>query len=182
MPRTGILVALSEALHGGERPESGYPLVVKSRHSRRADLDARVDGPAELRVLATQRSDEPLLLQEFVANSGWDPKLWVIAGEVFAGVCSALMGATPDGIRSARWSVTCRRPGPDSPSMRLRRPEPTAPELEWFKSSHSTDDGGECVEVAWRKRSYSRAERCVEFAAAATHVHIRDSKQLTAPC
>lgn len=37
MPRTRTLDALSEALHGAERPESGYPLMVKSRHSRRAD-------------------------------------------------------------------------------------------------------------------------------------------------
>ncbi|MFE7108851.1 DUF397 domain-containing protein [Streptomyces sp. NPDC057575] len=49
--------------------------------------------------------------------------------------------------------------------MTVRRSESTAPELEWFKSSYSTGDGGECVEVA----------------AAATHVHIRDSKQLSGP-
>ncbi|RPK88810.1 DUF397 domain-containing protein [Streptomyces sp. ADI98-10] len=49
--------------------------------------------------------------------------------------------------------------------MTVRCAEPTAPELEWFKSSYSTGDGGECV----------------EFAAAATHVHIRDSKQVSGP-
>ncbi|MFF4663425.1 RimK family alpha-L-glutamate ligase [Streptomyces sp. NPDC001279] len=101
MPRTRTLDALSEALHGAERPESGYPLMVKSRHSRRADLVARVDGPAELRDLAVKWSDEPVVLQEFVANSGWDHKLWVIAGEVFAGVRRAPVGAPPDGAQSA---------------------------------------------------------------------------------
>ncbi|MFD4942598.1 RimK family alpha-L-glutamate ligase [Streptomyces sp. NPDC058409] len=101
MPRTRTLDALSEALHGAERPESGYPLMVKSRHSRRADLVARVDGPAELRDLAAKWSDEPVVLQEFVANSGWDHKLWVIAGEVFAGVRPAPVGAPPDGAQPA---------------------------------------------------------------------------------
>ncbi|MFF1911554.1 RimK family alpha-L-glutamate ligase [Streptomyces sp. NPDC058239] len=101
MPRTRTLDTLSESLHGAERPESGYPLMVKSRHSRRADLVARVDGPAELRGLAAKWSDEPVVLQEFVANSGWDHKLWVIAGEVFAGVRPAPVGAPPDGAQSA---------------------------------------------------------------------------------
>ncbi|WP_327271763.1 alpha-L-glutamate ligase [Streptomyces sp. NBC_01224] len=101
MPRTRTLDALSEALHGAERPESGYPLMVKSRQSRRADLVARVDGPAELRDLAAKWPNEPVVLQEFVANSGWDHKLWVIAGEVFAGVRPAPVGAPPDGAQSA---------------------------------------------------------------------------------
>ncbi|MEU5718711.1 DUF397 domain-containing protein [Streptomyces sp. NPDC020403] len=39
------------------------------------------------------------------------------------------------------------------------------PESAWFKSSYSSGDGGECV----------------EFAAAAAHVHIRDSKQSGGP-
>ncbi|MFJ8848766.1 RimK family alpha-L-glutamate ligase [Streptomyces sp. NPDC102437] len=101
MPRTWTLNALSEALRGREPAESGYPLMVKSRHSRRADLVARVDGPAGLRALAAEWSDEPVVLQEFIANSGWDHKLWVIAGEVFAGVRPAAVGAAPDGARSA---------------------------------------------------------------------------------
>ncbi|MGN5380372.1 DUF397 domain-containing protein [Streptomyces sp. MUSC 14] len=63
--------------------------------------------------------------------------------------------------------------------------EPT--ELVWFKSSYSSGEGGECVEVAlaWRKSSYSDGEggQCVEIATTATSIHIRDSKQnpTTAP-
>ncbi|MFE4691408.1 DUF397 domain-containing protein [Streptomyces sp. NPDC056749] len=38
-------------------------------------------------------------------------------------------------------------------------------DLAWSKSSYSTGNGGECV----------------EFAAAANHVHIRDSKQADGP-
>ncbi|GAA2941521.1 DUF397 domain-containing protein [Kitasatospora cinereorecta] len=56
-------------------------------------------------------------------------------------------------------------------------------ELAWYKSSYSGAEGGDCVEVAWRKSTYSGAEggQCVEFAAADTHVHIRDSKQVSGP-
>ncbi|WP_406385238.1 RimK family alpha-L-glutamate ligase [Streptomyces sp. NBC_01618] len=101
MPRTRTLDALSEALPVAERPQSGYPLMVKSRHSRRADLVARVDCPSELRDLAAKWPNEPVVLQEFVANSGWDHKLWVIAKEVFAGVRPAPVGAPPDGAQPA---------------------------------------------------------------------------------
>lgn len=118
MPRTRTLDALSEALHGADPAESGYPLMVKSRHSRRADLVARVDGPDGLRDLASKWSDEPVVLQEFVANSGWDHKLWVIAGEVFTGVRPAPVGAPRTARGPRRWSATCRRTGPGSPSVR----------------------------------------------------------------
>ncbi|MEI5097975.1 DUF397 domain-containing protein [Streptomyces sp. PmtG] len=72
--------------------------------------------------------------------------------------------------------------------------------LEWFKSSYSGDEGGECLEVAyaWRKSSYSDEDgqaclevactwsksshsgseggECLEMAAGPTAIHIRDSK------
>ncbi|OKK25093.1 DNA-binding protein [Streptomyces sp. CB02488] len=38
-------------------------------------------------------------------------------------------------------------------------------DLQWFKSSHSTDEGGNCVEVATCPHT----------------VHVRDSKDLTVP-
>ncbi|MER6328008.1 DUF397 domain-containing protein [Streptomyces sp. NPDC001034] len=54
----------------------------------------------------------------------------------------------------------------------------------WFKSSYSSSDGGECLELAytWRKSSYSGGEGgdCVEVAAHPTAIHIRDSKRPTA--
>lgn len=50
--------------------------------------------------------------------------------------------------------------------------------IEWIKSSHSTDDGPACVEVAWIKSSYSTADGpdCVEIATTPGTVHVRDSK------
>lgn len=57
--------------------------------------------------------------------------------------------------------------------------------LEWFKSSYSGSDGGECLEVAytWRKSSYSGSEggACVEIAAHPAAVHVRDSKNPDGP-
>ncbi|MEU1471549.1 DUF397 domain-containing protein [Streptomyces sp. NPDC005761] len=38
-------------------------------------------------------------------------------------------------------------------------------DLQWLKSSHSTDEGGNCVEVATRPHT----------------VHVRDSKDVTLP-
>ncbi|MFJ5044764.1 DUF397 domain-containing protein [Streptomyces sp. NPDC098077] len=57
--------------------------------------------------------------------------------------------------------------------------------LHWFKSSYSSDQGGNCVEVAyhWRKSSYSSDQGgdCVEVAAHPTAVHVRDSKVTDGP-
>ncbi|WP_405687457.1 DUF397 domain-containing protein [Streptomyces sp. NBC_00057] len=61
----------------------------------------------------------------------------------------------------------------------------TGPELSWFKSSYSNNEGEACVEVAydWRKSSYSgnEGEACVEVAACPHTVHVRDSKVTDGP-
>lgn len=58
-------------------------------------------------------------------------------------------------------------------------------ELAWFKSSYSSGEGGECLEVAyhWHKSSHSGAEggNCIEVAAHPTTVHVRDSKNPHGP-
>ncbi|MFH9075072.1 DUF397 domain-containing protein [Streptomyces alboflavus] len=63
-------------------------------------------------------------------------------------------------------------------------------DLNWFKSSYSGSQGGECLEVAlaWAKSSYSSEQggECVEVAPCPTldataAVHIRDSKNPTGP-
>ncbi|WP_327415718.1 DUF397 domain-containing protein [Streptomyces sp. NBC_01233] len=58
-------------------------------------------------------------------------------------------------------------------------------DLAWFKSSYSSGEGGECVEVAldWRKSSYSDGEggNCVEVAACPATIHVRDSKVTAGP-
>lgn len=49
----------------------------------------------------------------------------------------------------------------------------------WRKSSHSGNNGGDCVEVgAWRKSSHSSGQggECVEVADLALMIAVRDSK------
>ncbi|GAB7032040.1 alpha-L-glutamate ligase [Streptomyces sp. NPDC021749] len=75
--------------------EPAGPLVVKSRYSRRGDLVARADTAAELRELAAAWPQEPVVVQEFTANSGWDHKLWVVDGKLFAGLRRSELA--PDG-------------------------------------------------------------------------------------
>ncbi|MYT92690.1 DUF397 domain-containing protein [Streptomyces sp. SID8359] len=57
--------------------------------------------------------------------------------------------------------------------------------LNWFKSSYSGSEGGQCLEVAydWRKSSHSGDEggACVEIAAHPAAVHVRDSKDTEGP-
>lgn len=67
--------------------------------------------------------------------------------------------------------------------MSVQRGEMAVPEAAWFKSSHSTGDGGECVEVAWFKSSHSSGGggECLEVAAALNAVLIRDSKVRSGP-
>ncbi|OEJ32401.1 DUF397 domain-containing protein [Streptomyces subrutilus] len=58
-------------------------------------------------------------------------------------------------------------------------------ELRWFKSSYSSSQGDNCVEVAlsWHKSTYSgsQGDDCVEVAACTEAVHVRDSKVTAGP-
>ncbi len=88
-PATTALPALRE-LTTIERP-----LVVKSRHSRRDDLVARLDDPADLRTLTAAWPEEPVVLQDFAPGDGWDHKLWVVADQVFAARRRSELAAGP---------------------------------------------------------------------------------------
>ncbi|MFE9093286.1 RimK family alpha-L-glutamate ligase [Streptomyces sp. NPDC007264] len=65
-------------------PRLSGPVVVKSRHSRRHDLVARLDDDTRLREIAATWPHEPVVVQEFAPNSGWDHKLWAIGDRLFA--------------------------------------------------------------------------------------------------
>ncbi|MCC3772068.1 RimK family alpha-L-glutamate ligase [Streptomyces sp. UNOC14_S4] len=95
-----------------------YPLVVKSRHSRRHDLVAKVDDAAELRALAAQWPDEPVVVQDWTPNDGWDRKLWVVGERVFAALRRSELAAGPrdtEPVRAAdlpeQWLDVVRRAG-----------------------------------------------------------------------
>jgi hypothetical protein len=65
------------------------------------------------------------------------------------------------------------------------RPRNTSDDLAWFKSSYSSNEGGNCLEAAyaWRNSSCSGSQGgdCVEVATHPAAVHIRDSKNPTGP-
>jgi hypothetical protein len=58
-------------------------------------------------------------------------------------------------------------------------------ELNWFKSSYSSPQGDDCVEVAldWRKSSHSDGgnDACVEVTSTPAAIHVRDSKDTSIP-
>lgn len=61
----------------------------------------------------------------------------------------------------------------------------TVEQLNWFQSSYSDGEGGQCLEAAyaWHKSTYSSDEggQCVEVAPCPHTIHIRDSKNPTGP-
>src|SRR5579883_1746901 len=61
-----------------------FPLIIKSRYSRRGDLVAKVGSSEQLRSYLPQWSQEPVVLQQFMAGDGWDIKMWVIDERIFA--------------------------------------------------------------------------------------------------
>lgn len=89
---TRCVAALGELAAAGVPPG---PLVIKSRFSRRHDLVARADSAVRLRELAADWAEEPVVVQDFVPNSGWDHKLWVVDGQLFAALRRSELA--PDG-------------------------------------------------------------------------------------
>ncbi|TMD94164.1 MAG: alpha-L-glutamate ligase [Chloroflexi bacterium] len=81
-PRTWNAVTLGRALPllAGLQ----FPLVIKSRFSRRGDLVVRADDAAEVEALLHRWNDEPVILQHFEDNDGWDVKMWVVGGHAYA--------------------------------------------------------------------------------------------------
>ncbi len=61
-----------------------FPLIIKSHYSHRGDLVSKIDTLEELQALAPQWASEPIVLQKFAENDGWDIKLWVIDQHIFA--------------------------------------------------------------------------------------------------
>lgn len=61
-----------------------YPVIIKSAYSHRGDLVAFVRSHEALEKLAAEWSQEPIVVQEYAESDGWDIKLWVIDGQIFA--------------------------------------------------------------------------------------------------
>jgi ribosomal protein S6--L-glutamate ligase len=79
-PRSWSVPALGDlAADGAALP---WPLVVKSRTSSRRDLVRLVPGRAELDELLPDWGSEPVVVQEFAPNDGFDIKVWVIGDDL----------------------------------------------------------------------------------------------------
>ncbi len=76
VPTLGRARRLLAALH--------FPLVVKSRFSRRGDLVTQVRSAEEMEALMPEWGGEPVILQQYEDNDGWDVKIWVVGGHAFA--------------------------------------------------------------------------------------------------
>lgn len=72
-------LAAAMAADGSELPES---LVVKSRVSRRGDLVRLVRGRPDVQALLPEWGSEPVIVQEFAPNDGFDFKFWVIGDQI----------------------------------------------------------------------------------------------------
>ena len=81
-PRTWNAVTLGRALPllAGLQ----FPLVIKSRFSRRGDLVVRVHDAGDVEELLPRWDGEPVILQHFEDNDGWDVKMWVVGGHAYA--------------------------------------------------------------------------------------------------
>ncbi|MCB5182938.1 ATP-grasp domain-containing protein [Streptomyces antimicrobicus] len=87
------------------------PLVVKSRHNRKQDVVARVDDTDALHALAAAHPQEPVVVQDFAPNNGWDHKLWAVGDRLFAALRRSEL-APGDGPSAARpLAVTDLPPG-----------------------------------------------------------------------
>lgn len=115
--RTWVSVAATAAQAAALR----FPLVAKSRRNRRGELVARLDTAADLRALAGGRwGAEPVVTQDFAPNDGFDRKVWVIGGRVFAALRPSPLGTPP-----AEEHVVGGEAAPDG------RPRPDLAELAW---------------------------------------------------
>ena len=81
-PRTWNAVTLGRALPllAGLQ----FPLVIKSRFSRTGDLVVQVNDAADVEALLAEWNDEPVILQHYEDNDGWDVKMWVVGGHAYA--------------------------------------------------------------------------------------------------
>ena len=84
-PRTQYYLSLAQLLHDSDALATlVFPLIIKSRYNHRGDLVGKIASLAELQAFSPAWGQESIVLQEFMANDGWDIKLWAVEEQVFA--------------------------------------------------------------------------------------------------
>jgi ribosomal protein S6--L-glutamate ligase len=91
-PRLDALIASSNGL------ELAWPVIVKSRRSRRGDLVRVVSASAELQSLAAEWGDEPVIVQPVVRHDGCEHKLWSVCHRLHAVRRSTAVGLSARGL------------------------------------------------------------------------------------
>jgi ribosomal protein S6--L-glutamate ligase len=92
-PRTWSCATLETMVAEAMDGSMPWPLVVKSRTSRRGDLVRLVRSEDELRSLLAEWGQEPVIAQEYIDNDGFDIKAWVIGGHLSAARRAAALEA-----------------------------------------------------------------------------------------
>jgi ribosomal protein S6--L-glutamate ligase len=83
-PQTSRAPTLERLIASSSTHLEAWPIVVKSRRSRRGDLVQRVDSSAELGTLAADWGREAVIAQPVVGDDDWELKVWVIGERIYA--------------------------------------------------------------------------------------------------
>jgi ribosomal protein S6--L-glutamate ligase len=84
-PTTWNLTMLENLLIQSELvTEIGYPFIIKSRYCNDRQIIYKISTAEQLNLLTKEWGQEPIILQKYITNDGWDIKLWVINQKVFA--------------------------------------------------------------------------------------------------
>jgi ribosomal protein S6--L-glutamate ligase len=109
-PQTSRAPALELMIATSSTRPPTWPIVVKSRRSRRGDLVRRVDSSAELRALTAGWGHESVIAQPLVGDDSWELKLWVIGERVYGARRRPRFGERP---ARADVRVPCEELPPD---------------------------------------------------------------------
>ena len=84
-PRTWSFTTLGDLLRQPDVLATfTFPLIIKSAYSHRGDLVQKLHSAADIEALNARWASEPVVLQAFARGDGWDQKLWVIDGHLYA--------------------------------------------------------------------------------------------------
>ena len=97
-PKTWSASRLDAFIASSKVHELAWPVIVKSRRSRRGDLVRVVRASAELHCLAAEWGNEPVIVQPVVRHDGWDHKLWSVGHRLHAVRRSTAVGPHARGL------------------------------------------------------------------------------------
>ncbi|QBD81396.1 hypothetical protein EPA93_37660 [Ktedonosporobacter rubrisoli] len=83
-PRTWVLDRFEQDLSEDMLSALTFPLMVKARYAYEGVFVDKVDTLEQLKRLATYKSLEPVIIQEYRQSDGWDTKVWVIGETILA--------------------------------------------------------------------------------------------------